>query len=323
MLPRLYLTIAFLLTTVLFSQSDLAAGEFAWNDDTEAGELTLTYDEKPVIRYMYAYDTSDDTRAHETYKVYHHVFGPDSGEQITKGAHGQFTHHRGMYVGWNKTHVGDKTYDFWHCKDGAHSRHVKVLKQEATDDMATMTTLIHWNNPEGEPVVAEERTVTVKPVELENGKSWQIDWSTKLESQMGDLVLEGDRQHAGFQYRAAQAVAEANSARYVRPEGVPQQQAEAYQVDDSGKPPRHINLDWFAMTYPLGENQYTVEYFPAKGQPEPALFSERPYGRFGTYYKTELKEESPLEMTYRLNVSEGETPSQEQIQARYEDYVSP
>ncbi|MCA9039168.1 MAG: PmoA family protein [Planctomycetaceae bacterium] len=320
MLPRLLFSFVLIVLCSVFISSEVVAGEFAWNDDTEKAELTLTYDDKPVIRYMYAYDTSDDTRAHETYKVYHHVFGPDSGEQITKGPHGQYTHHRGMYVGWNKTRAGDKTYDFWHCKDGAHSRHAKVLKLEANDKSATMTTEIHWNAEDGKPVVKEERTVTVTAVELENGKSWQIDWSTKLASQMGDLILEGDRQHAGFQYRAAQAVAEAESARYVRPEGFPQE-PDAHQVDDSGNPPRHIDLNWFAMTYPLGESQYTVEYFEAHGQPHPSLYSERPYGRFGAYYRTEVKADQPLEMKYRLFVSEGETPTQGQIQARYNAYV--
>ncbi|MEZ6045598.1 MAG: DUF6807 family protein [Planctomycetaceae bacterium] len=320
MLPRTLYISLLVVFTFITSQAALIAGEFSWKDNTEAGELTLVYDEKPVIRYMYAYDTSNETRAHETYKVYHHVFGPDSGEQITKGAHGQYTHHRGMYVGWNKTQVGDKTYDFWHCKDGAHSRHVKVLDLKADDKSASMTTEIHWNAEEGKPVIKEERTVKVTAVELENGKSWQIDWSTKLASQMGDLILEGDRQHAGFQYRAAQPVAEAESARYIRPAGFPQE-AEAHQVDDSGNPPRHIDLNWFAMTYPLGDSQYNVEYFEAPGQPHPSLYSERPYGRFGAYYRTEVKADEPLEMKYRLFVSEGETPSQAAIQARYDEYV--
>ncbi len=76
---------------------------FHWKNDEKAGTADLFLGDKPVIRYMYAYDTSTDTRAHETYKVFHHVYDPGSETIITKGPHGKYTHHRGMYVGWNKT----------------------------------------------------------------------------------------------------------------------------------------------------------------------------------------------------------------------------
>jgi hypothetical protein len=88
---------------------------FHWKNDEAAGTADLLLGDKPVIRYMYAYDTSTDTRAHETYKVFHHVYGPGSKTIITKGPHGKYTHHRGLYVGWNKTGFEGKSLDFWHC----------------------------------------------------------------------------------------------------------------------------------------------------------------------------------------------------------------
>ena len=45
------------------------------------------------------------------------------------------------------------------------------------------------------------------------------------------------------------------------------------------------------------------------------------YGRFGTYFKTTLSESQPLQLRYRLVVSEGEPPSVESIQSRYETFV--
>lgn len=307
--------------SISYQNEIFAADSFVWTDNEEKQEIDLKYGDATVLRYMYAYDTSSDKRAHETYKVFHHAFSPSGSDlQITKGPHGKYTHHRGLYVGWSKTRVGDQTYDFWHCKAGAHLRHAKVLMQTASSRQATMTTEIHWNDAEGKPVIREERTVMVQPIQLSNGLTWQIDWSTRLFSERGDIVLEGDRQHAGFQYRAAQQVAEESSAKYVRPEGFPQQ-ADAYQVDDSGNPPRHIDLNWFAMSYPVGGEQISVEYFEAPGQPKPALYSERPYGRFGTYYKTELSTDKPLSMKYRLVISEGMTPTRDEIQQRYDAYL--
>ena len=116
-------------------------------------------------------------------------------------------------------------------------------------------------------------------------------------------------------------MADANAARYVRPNGFPEQQ-EAFQVGDKGDPPAHINLNWFCMTYPLHDSRYNIEYMEAPGQPRPSLYSERPYGRFGAFYKADLSEDKPLQMTYRVIVSEGETPSREGIQKRYDSWTA-
>lgn len=297
----------------------LAADGFSWTTDEAAGTSDLTFDGKPVIRYMFAFDNSTKESTLETYKVYHHVFGPDSGRQITKGAGGKYTHHRGVYVGWNKTSFGDgKQYDFWHCKNGAHLRHIKFIEQKADADHGTMTAEIDWNDPEGKPVIREMRTISVSKQPGLVG--WKIDWSSTLESKVGAIKLDGDRQHAGFQFRAAQNVAETNGATFLRPADFPQQ-SEAIQVGDKGNPPAHINLNWFAESFELDHKRYTVEYFDNPNLPKPSLFSERPYGRFGTFFKTTLDGSKPLTLKYRLIVSEGDSPSVKAIQTRYDAFV--
>lgn len=297
----------------------LAADGFSWVTDEQAGTSDLLLDGKPVIRYMFAFDNSTPEKTHDTYKVFHHVYGPASGRQITKGAGGKYTHHRGIYVGWNKTSYGDgKQYDFWHCSKGAHLRHIKFVKQLADADHGEMTAEIHWNDPQGNPVIRELRTISVSRQPGLVG--WKIDWSSVLESQVGKITLAGDRQHAGFQFRADQPVAESNGATFLRPAEHPQQ-PQAIQVGDKGNPPPHINLNWFANSYELDGQRYTVEYFDNPNLPKPSLFSERPYGRFGTYFKTTLDESTPLELKYRLIVSEGEVPSVKAIQQRYDTFV--
>ncbi len=298
----------------------VAAGDpFTWKTDSAAGTADLLLGDRPVIRYMFAHDTSSEQQIHDTYKVFHHVFGPQSAARITKGPGGKYTHHRGIFVGWNKTGFEGKTLDFWHCKAGAHQKHIRFIEQKADADHGTMTAEIHWNDPDGKPVIQETRTVTVRKDSATGG--WQIDWSTKLQSRRGDITLAGDRQHAGFQFRADQPVADANGATYLRPANFPQT-PKAIQVGDKGDPPPHINLTWFANTYQIGGKRYTVEYFDNPNLPKPSLFSERPYGRFGTYFKTKLTEGQPLQMRYRLIVSEGDSPSVQAIQARYEAFVS-
>ena len=315
----LRLTLLFVLTLLPMLPSANGQGAFTWKTDEAAGTSDLMHGDKSVIRYMFAYDNSSKDKIHDTYKVFHHVFGPKSGDVITKGAGGKFTHHRGMFVGWNKTSFGDKKqYDFWHCKNGAHLRHIKFIEQTADANGGSMTSEIHWNDPDGNPVIRELRTVKVTKEPATGG--WQIDWSSKLESQVGDIRLAGDRQHAGFQFRADQAIADSNGARYLRPANFPQK-SEAIQVGDKGDPIPHINLTWFANTYELRGKRYTVEYFDNPNLPKPSLFSERPYGRFGTYFKTELTADKPLQLRYRLVVTEGESPSVDAIQSRYDQFV--
>jgi len=292
---------------------------FHWKNDQQAGTADLFVGDQPVMRYMYAFDTSTPERAHETYKVFHHVFGPGTDTIITKGPHGKYTHHRGLFVGWSRTKFDGKSLDFWHCRNGAHLKHVEFLNMEADDEHGTMTAKIHWNAPDGKPVIAETRTVSARREPATGG--WRIDWSTKLESRRGEIVLDGDRQHAGFQFRAAQPVADANGATYLRPAEFPQRE-KPIQVGDKGDPPAHINLGWFAMSYELKDRRYTVEYFDNPNLPKPSLFSERPYGRFGTFFKTTLKEDSPLKMRYRLVVSAGEKPAVSAIQKRYKAFLA-
>lgn len=314
------------LMTMLTFLSGINAGEktgFTWKDQPEKKVADLYYNGNPVLQYVYPYDDSSAEKIHDTYKVFHHVYGPGSKAIITKGPGGKFTHHRGLYVGWNKTFFDGKQLDFWHCKNGAHLRHSEMIEMAGGPNSGTMTSEIHWNDAKGKPVIEETRKVTVTPIKVTTSKdpAWQIDWQTTLNSKRGEIKLDGDRQHAGFQFRAAQAVADANNATYIRPEGFPQQPA-PFQVSDKKDPNGHINLGWFAMTYEIDGKRYNVEYFEDPSVPKPSRYSERPYGRFGAFFNTKFDESKPLEMKYRVIVSEGKTPTQAEIQKRYDQFVA-
>lgn len=297
---------------------------FQWADDADHSVCDLKLGEQPVVRYMYAYDPSTDMTLHDTYKVYHHVFGPGTDQRITKGPGGEFTHHRGLFVAWNKTGYEGKSDDFWHCTKGAHQKHIRFIDRTADANGGTMTSEIHWNDAAGKPVIVEFRTVAVSKLGGEEqspaGFGWKIDWSSRLESRRGTITLDGDRQHAGFQFRADQPVAEAKSGRYIRPAGFPEQ-PEAVQVDDRTDPTGHVNLNWFALTYPLGAERYTVQYCEDPSLPKPSRYSERPYGRFGAFFQTTLETDKPLTLRYRVNVSRGASPARQMLQKRYDEFV--
>jgi hypothetical protein len=317
---RIMFALLLLLTIATAHRGAASAADvvFHWENNENAGTADLLLGDQPVLRYMYAFDASTPERLHDTYKVFHHVFGPGSKTIITKGPGGKFTHHRGLYVGWNKTGFEGKSADFWHCSKGAHLRHAKFIEMTGDAKSGGMTAEIHWNDADGKPVIIETRSVLVSKEPTTGG--WQIDWSTRLASQRGDITFDGDRQHAGFQFRAAQPIADSNGGRFLRPATFPQEEV-AIQVGDKGNPPPHINLGWFALTYELDGQRYNVEYFDNPNLPKPALFSERPYGRFGTFFKTTLKAGSPLKLQYRVVVSAGDQPAVGAIQSRYDAFV--
>jgi hypothetical protein len=299
------------------------AAEFSWQTDEDRGVAELRYGDQPVLRYMFAYDPSTPERLHETYKVYHHVFGPGTDTPITKGPGGLYTHHRGLFVGWNKTSWDGGQGDFWHCTNGAHQEHVKFVNQQADAEQGSMTSIIDWVAGDGKPVIEETRTVTVHkfPTDSQPGFGWQIDWSTKLESRRGEITLDGDRQHAGFQFRAANVVAEQNSARYLRPAGFPDQE-DAFEVNDATDPDKHVDLGWLAMHYEDGGKPYTVGYFEDPSVPKPSRYSERPYGRFGAFFKTTISEDQPLTMRDRVLVTTEPAMSRDVWQTRYESFLA-
>jgi hypothetical protein len=303
---------------------DDACVGFEIHENEDDGVTAVTFNGSPVLSYVHGVDTSTPELAFATSKVFHHVYGPGTDFVITNGPDGMlYPHHRGIYVGWNKTTFDGVTQDFWHCHNGETQRHVGYVDQSADMNHAVMTANISWNDIAGAPVIDELRTVSVSRLAWprEPGVVWQIDWTTTLSSERGEITLDGDRQHAGFQFRAHQAVAEANSATYVRPHDFIEQPA-AFEVDDASDPNGHVNLGWLAMSYPLNEQQFNVEYFEDPNCPKPSRYSERPYGRFGAFYQATITPDQPLTMHYRLIVSRGPTPERDAIQARYEQFVA-
>jgi len=89
-----------LLTLVPLLATLPASAEFTWTD-TGGKHLELTFQNRPVARYLYeAIDESSPERRDETYKPFCHIYRPDKrGEFLTKGPGGKFTHHRGIYYG--------------------------------------------------------------------------------------------------------------------------------------------------------------------------------------------------------------------------------
>ena len=59
------------------------------------------------------------------------------------------------------------------------------------------------------------------------------------------------------------------------------------------------------MSFVLGDQRYTVAYLDRPQNPKEARFSERDYGRFGSYFVADATEKKPVEVDYRLWLQDG------------------
>ncbi len=317
LLPKLAAGESLEVKAVLKSGPAASAAGFAWAD-TRGKHMDLTWAGRPVLRYMYeALDDSSKERRELTYKPFHHLFDPTGKVLLTKGAGGQFTHHRGLYYGFNKvTYRVGKTADVWHCTGDAHQSHQKFLSQEAGPVLGRHRVEIHWHGQGKEVFAREEREMTVYNVP----GGHLVQFASRLHSAGGPVHLDGDPQHAGFHFRADNEVAATTKGQtfYVRPDGV----GAPGQTRNWPGNKDHVNLPWNAMSFVLGGQRYTAAYLDRPQNPKEARFSERDYGRFGSYFVYDLDDERPLDVRYRLWLQPGEmtVPA---VAARSADFVEP
>jgi hypothetical protein len=294
--PHLLFLAFFCLLAPLSRAADVG---FSLND--KQGEyLDVLFDGKIVARYMYAHDDSTPARRLETYKPYLHVFDAEGKEPITQGAGGKlYPHHRGIYIGWQKLGYNGKKYNFWEMASG-DIVHTKFLNQKADTDSATFTSQTQWI-PKGsdKPIVEEERTMTFHkapaPARL------IIDFTSKLKAPAGDVMLDGDPEHGGIQYRPHGDVSTKDTV-YV----IPKEDANAHKDTD---------YPWVGETYKLHDKTYSVVEMSHPDNPKGTRWSAyRDYGRFGAFPKAELKSGDTLTVKYRFLIADGEMPPIELIQ---------
>lgn len=277
------------------------AAVHSWQD-TPGEYLELRFGDRPALRYMYhALDETTPASREQTYKVYHHLFDSTGRTLLTKGPGGLYTHHRGLFFGFNKISYGDgKTADTWHCTGDTYLSHERVLASEAGPVLGRHRLLIDWHGPSKEVFAHEEREMTLYPI----GTGQLVEFASRLRTTAGPIKLDGDPQHAGFQFRAAAEVAETTKGEtyYLRPDGAGKPGETRNWPDQK----EHINLPWNAMSFVVGGQRYTATYLDRPQNPKEARFSERDYGRFGSYFVYDLTEDRPLELNYRVWVQPGE-----------------
>jgi hypothetical protein len=299
---------------------------FQWKDH-EGVFSELQFGNRPVVRYMHqSLDESTPEDRFLTYKVFHHLFDPTGDYLLTNGPDGQnpyefdnilFPHHRGIFYGFNRCSYGDGVQaDVWHCRGDDHQRHADLLQQDVGPIVGRHRVAIGWHGKEKQEFAREHRELAAYNV----SEGHLIEFSSRLESQVGPLMLAGDPQHAGFQFRAHNEVAADTKGDtfYVRVDGTGKPGETRNWPQDSSE----ANLPWKGLSFVRAGQRYTVAYLDLPTNPKESRFSERDYARFGSYFEYELDEDRPLEVRYRLRVKLGEmTP--EEIAAHHRDFADP
>jgi hypothetical protein len=310
-LPKLAAGESATFTAILDTEGKPSGATFAWVDTSKPkgeGDLhaeqsrELRFEGRPVMRYMHtALDESSKDARMGTYKPYHHVYDPLGKRYLTKGPGGVFPHHRGLYFGFNRISYGDKqTADTWHCNKGEDQTHVATLSEEAGPVLGRHRVKINWNGQKKDTFAVETREMTAYAVP----GGILIEFASLLQSQVGKVKLDGDPQHAGFQFRATQDVPDktANLIYYLRPDG----KGEPGKFRNWPGDKQHANLPWNALSFVVDEQRYTCCYLDRPENPKEARFSERNYGRFGSYFEYALDTNQPLALNYRIWLQAGE-----------------
>lgn len=233
---------------------------------------------------------------------------------ITKGPGGLYSHHRGIFFGYNQIEVDGKVLDIWHAMEGERSEHEEIVKEFTGPVMGGHIVKINWKDFDGDTMLEELRDIRV----FRNADdSFFIDFHSTLNAVAGPAKLGGDLQHAGVQFRASQYVAEhADETHYIRPHDWGHISSDVELGEEE-----RIDLPWNAMQFNIDGNPYTVAYMSHPENPGRAEMSERRYGRFGEFFPYELSENTPLDVRYRFWIVAGESPTGNEIQEQYQLYI--
>lgn len=284
---------------------DASPGRMAVVDQEGKHADLLGRDGKPVLRYVYQRDDSSPERDFDTAKVFAHVLAPDGQQTLTSGPGGElFPHHRGIFVGWNKIkHDGD-SHDLWHVRNTVQKQ---IAMEHGVDDQsAFVTATIHWIGKHGKPLIEEQRTYRL----VDSKQAYAvIDLTTELTAVAGELVLDGDPEHAGVQFRPSQKVAENKSASYT---------FHAPGVD----PTEQTDLPWVACSFRIDDSDWTVQHISHPSNPTGARWSAyRDYGRFGPFPVVQIGDGETATLRFRFRITQGETPSVDELAAAAAEFA--
>lgn len=264
--------------------------------------VDVAQDGKVVARFMMSHDVSTPAKRLENYKPYLHVYDPSGVLRLTKGAGFNFTHHRGIMLGFMKITVGGKTYDRWHMVKGDQ---VVTAVQPTADGFVAA---IDWQGESAtaKPILTEERAFTftkpAAPFYL------GIEMRSTLLPGQGETKIDGDPEHAGAQFRPSEKI-DGTKTTYL----YPGKDVLIHKVRD---------LTWVAEVFTVEGQTFTALLLNHPSNPKDTAFSAyRDYGRFGAFPKGVATPESPFKLRYKWLIAEGDVRDAAAFQQAYNAFA--
>ncbi|MDZ7619265.1 MAG: DUF6807 family protein [Patescibacteria group bacterium] len=292
---------------------------FEWRDTPRQYYTELSFAGRPVLRYVHPTLDAAEEDGDTFFKVFHHLYDPAGTRFVTKGdKDGLFPHHRGLFFGFSRITYGEIRANTWSCNKGNRQSHEGFLVSEAGPVLGRHLVAVDWHGPDQRVFAKEQRELAA--YQVPGGQ--MVDFAARLASTVGKVQLDGDPAHAGFQFRAAQEVADKpEGTYYLRPDGKGTP-GEFRNWSAKAPDPRCVNLPWYAVSFEIGPNRYTAVYLSRPENPGESRYGERDYARFGCYFEYELDEGNDLLIGYRLWLQEGEM-TVEQAAALSADVATP
>jgi hypothetical protein len=277
----------------------------AFRLEGDADARALTFDGAPLLGHARAFDPA---RFEQTYKVYDQLYGFD-GALLTKPHGGLYPHHRGVFLGWAKTTHGADVHNFWH-NPGAEraSQRGRLVAQFAGATHARTVTHTRWIATDGTLIAEDERTLIAR---RPRAGERVFDYHVRIHARVGDLVLDGDPPHAGFQIRVAQEVAERQDCAYLLPAGAQDLGGDNWR-----------DAAWVAARFAIDGRPMTVVQMDHPDNPGATVWNTRSYGRFGAFARHELAHDAPLELRFRILVQDA-PPERAALDAAWRSWVRP
>ncbi|QDV33375.1 DUF6807 domain-containing protein [Tautonia plasticadhaerens] len=181
-------------------------GPTTWSLDTAPeGHLELSNRGKSVFRYnTRPVSHPDHPEPNQPRDAYIHPAFSPSGQMVTGDYSAEsHPHHRGFFLAYTKTEVGDLHPDFWNIQGGSGKVHFDRLGDaKAGPVTARFSTYHRWeaSRPGGEPVVVLRERWDVEAFDIPGSPYWLIDLTSSQQAEARPMVLPPYR-YGGMAYR--------------------------------------------------------------------------------------------------------------------------
>jgi hypothetical protein len=289
------------------------------NDDLPGQNVTVTQADKLVARFIYG----------EGQPIPYLALYDDQGRLITNAGLdksgktvGIEPHHRGIFIGWQQVKSDLGTSSLWGMGSGSRAKTGEPSKMEVValekltsdQDSATIVARIEWRggtkDTTGSNLILTE-TRTMKIARPAPGVAAQVDATFRLKPAR-DISLDGNVQHAGIHMRVSHTVVDhADETSYLWSPASAPTAGKGYSKTSTGQTGSVVgrDLQWGEFLFPLHGRWYSALQMNSPKNPVEE-FSTREYGRFGFFFKKELKRDESLEVSYRFLVRNAEAPAQ-------------